>query len=517
MSIDGYYNINYIYMFKNPVRFFVDIKDFENIISNPGKVDIKELDWTKPFSFNIRKHYGKSDLRSIEFPNMVNFFVLFSLLSKEFDFPKFPNMKNSRMIVNLTTGDFPASQYKTCLENDKMDLVEYDTLYKMDIKSFYDTIYTHNLKSTLKFSFNDSFISNQNDGKTGGIIKGPYTSLFLAELYLGKIISDYNEQMVKNNVKCKVEFFSDDIYVFINKEDETKAKHLLSETLKNYGLQINTDKYDKYDYQSYSKENIIDKYWNIVVRDQKKYEDITDDKKYYLNFLNQLIYRKDKLNDKKLESIFVTGFFKSQYFIDFKPEKYTLTRSDLHKILFIYREHPESILYSVHKFAKLLDFKVLSLYYLREMFLKSLSNPYNEEQMYYFYALDYLYDEKFINDKVVDGILNSDNQLLMSYFILSEYSTKLKFNFNDLLLDNESQWFLNYHLILRKYLIKKIDSKELEELVTTYLIPKSIKKKTNEIYIDFYATAIKNGFKLINFKVTSTINEYLKFKKSSYE
>lgn len=137
MSIDGRYNINYIYMFKNPVRFFVDIK---------------ELDWTKPFSFNIRKHYGKSDLRSIEFPNMVNIFVMFSLLNKESYFPKFPSMKNSRMIVNLTTGDFPASQYKTCLEKDKMDLVEYDLLYKMDIKSFYDTIYTHNLKSTLKVS-----------------------------------------------------------------------------------------------------------------------------------------------------------------------------------------------------------------------------------------------------------------------------------------------------------------------------------------------------------------------------
>ena len=154
----------------------------------------------------------------------------------------------------------------------------------MDIKSFYDTIYTHNLKSKLNFSFNDSFISNQNEGKTAGIIKGPYTSLFLAELYLGKIIRDYNELMVKNNVKSKVEFFSDDIYVFINREDETKAKHLLSETLKKYGLQINTDKYDKYDYQNYSKENIIDKYWNIIVRDQKQYEDITDDEKYYLNF-----------------------------------------------------------------------------------------------------------------------------------------------------------------------------------------------------------------------------------------
>lgn len=515
MSIDEYYNINYIYMFKNPVRFFVNIKDFESIISNPGKVELKELDWTKPFSFNIRKHYGKNDLRSIEFPNMVNFFVLFSLLNKEFDFPKFPSVQDSRMIVNLTTGDFPASQYKTCLEGDMMDLVEYDLLYKMDIKSFYDTIYTHDLKSTLKFSFNDSFISNHNGGKSAGIIKGPYTSLFLAELYLGKIIRDYNELMVKNNVKSKVGFFSDDIYVFINREDETKAKHLLTKTLKSHALQINTDKYDKYDYQSYSKENIIDKYWNIVVRDQKQYEDITDDQKYYLNFLNQLIYRKAKLNDKKLESIFVTGFFKSQYFIDLKPEKYTLTRSDLHKILFIYREHPESILYSVHKFAQFPDFKEFSLYYLREMFLKSLSNPYNEEQIYYFYALNYLYGETFISDKIVVGILNSNNQLLISHFIFSEHFTKLEVDFNDLLLEKESNWFLNYHLILRKHVIEKLESEKLEELVRIYLIPKSIKKKNNQIYIDFYTTAIKSGFKLINFDAHLTINEYLKLKKSS--
>lgn len=504
------FNYNYLYMFKNPIRFFINIHPFKSLLINLNNMTIDDLCQTKPMSFRIRKYYGETDSRTLDFPNLVNFFVLNNKLENGTTYPNIQISLESRMVVNLDTGDFSATQYKQCIERDMLKLVDYEILLKMDIKSFYDTIYTHNLEEKLRLPFKDSYITNQKDGKTAGLIKGPFTSLFLSDSLLKLIVKDFVSMIKKNNITAKVEFFSDDIYVFINKVDVDRVKQLFYEVLAIYDLETNTQKYKEYDYLSYSKENIVDKYWNIIVRDQKNYESSTEKKEYHFNFINQLIYRKSKLNNKKLEAIFINGFFKSTFFVDLDTKKYTFDTTDLHKVLFLYREHPESILYTIHKFAHTENFKKYAKMHLNRMFVNSLNDSFKEEQTYYFYALQFVYGLEFITPELLSKIIQSDNQILISYLIGYElYDNEI----DRLLSNEEDHWFLNYHIILRKF-IK--DNKNVDDLVLNYLIPKpggNQKNQKRKTYIDFFSNAIDLKLPMINLKPFGTIKKYLQVKK----
>lgn len=505
------YDYNYLYMFKNPIRFFIDIHPFKSLFNDISKMTTDNLSRTKPISFTIRKYYGETDNRTLDFPNLVNFFVLTNKLEKNTTFPNLPISLETRMVVNIVTGDFPATQYKYCIERDMLKLVEYEILLRMDIKSFYDTIYTHDLEKKLNLPFTDLYITNQKDGKTSGIIKGPYTSLFLAESLLKLIMKDFVSILKDNNLKSKVEFFSDDIYVFINKVDVDKVKQLFSKVLVVYGLQTNTQKHKEYDYLSYSKENIVDKYWNIIIRDQKNYEASTKKKPFHFNFINQLIYRKSKLNNKRLEAIFINGFFKSTFFVDLDPKKYTFDTTDLHKILFLYREHPECILYSIHKFIQIEEFKENVGRHLKKMLIDSLNTPFQEEQIYYFYALKSVYGLEFVTSELLSIIANSDNQILVSYLINYDFYDN---EIDKLLIKEDDRWFVNYHIILRRFVKEQ---KSVSDLITDYLIPTpggNKKTQKNNTYFNFYKKAIEMKLPMINLNPYETIKTYLQVKKT---
>lgn len=74
-------NINNIYMFKNPIRHFIDINDFEYSIDGNDVVDISNLSWTRSADFVIRRHYYNNDLRILKLPNILNFYNLYKVSS----------------------------------------------------------------------------------------------------------------------------------------------------------------------------------------------------------------------------------------------------------------------------------------------------------------------------------------------------------------------------------------------------------------------------------------------------
>lgn len=504
------HNYNYIYMFKNPIRFFIDINDFKPIISTFDNLTLNFLSSTQPATFNIRKYYGETDYRQIHFPNIINFYVLLNELQKNTSFPVILKSTNSRMAAVIDTGDFSSEYYKYCIEKDMLNLVKYDFLLKMDIKSFYDSIYTHTLSDTIKIGLDEKFVTNQNKSISAGLIKGPYTSLFLAEKFLAHIVAEYDEILRGNKIKFHLEFFSDDIYVFTDKESLNEVKHHLTRVLSKYDLETNSQKHKTYDYLTYSKENIIDKYWNIIIRDQNNYELISDPP-YYLNFINQLIYRKDKLNNKRLESIFMNGFFKSKFFVDLDTTKYEIHTSDLHKILFIYREHPETILYSINKFIQFENFIRKARTNIYEMFIRSLDNPFHEEQIYYFYALLKMgFNKEFDNIILRTKVLQTNNCVLISYFVtMGIYDYELE----ALLSKKAKDWIINYHLILRMYRLKEDN---YLNLIETFLVPtphSKNKQGKKETYLKFYSMAIESDISFVNMEITNAIESYLSIKK----
>lgn len=354
-----------IFMFKNPIRHFLNAECLNYPIVTMNKdSDLANLDWTVPVDFNIRKYYGKDEVRNLKIPNYLNFNALYEHCSKMnnfFDFGKIGSA-HSRVKVNLETGDFSAYSFQRNVEADLHKLTLLDTLFKFDIKSFYKSIYTHDLVKYTDFANsvynNDTFITNINNGKTDGILMGNYISLYLTEFLLNEIMTKIKTELKNKNIKSIVSNFSDDIYIFSLNKYENEIKKTVNQVLVEYNLETNDSKYEKFDYLKYNDFNTLTKEWKRVISIQKQHEryigTLNDDleegkepKKYYMNFTNQLIYRISNLKEDKLRSVFAKNFFKSSYFKNMDPINYKFTKENIHQLEFIMSENPETILYIV--------------------------------------------------------------------------------------------------------------------------------------------------------------------------
>lgn len=527
-----------IYMFKNPIRHFLNS---ENINYPTFTLDINEIDEyapTIPLKFTIRKYYGKEDQRDLLLPNFLNYALLYSHIQT---FPNFYDVENisvySRMSANLETGDFKAYEYQKNVETDLLKLTVYDKLYRYDIKSFYNSIYTHDLVKYTEFhtrysNNNDRYISWLDDRRTPGIIAGSYASLYLAELYLKELMDKLKEKLKENNIDCVINNFSDDIYIFSYAENENRIREIFNEVLSSFSLENNSEKYESYDYISYNNENIVTKYWKAVIRKQLDHEEYIDNmeekdepKKYNLNFTNQLIYRINKLNDPKLSAIFIKNFFKSNYFTFLDPNNYNLFNENLHQLLYMMKCYPECILYIMPKLKEYSYAKMVMEKYFLKLLKTSLGKKYYEEQIYVFYGMYLLYgDSLTLSNDIVDLILKTDNQILKSYVIM--YFLPSTYNASSYLREGEENWFLNYHIIL-----KINDPLTIDSNIEKYLIPNFIKNKliakptdTNYLskkskYTSFYKDNLTANITFIKklSLIESEIKEYLQHKMDEKE
>ena len=147
-------------------------------------------------------------------------------------------------------------------------------------------------------------------------------------------------------------------------------------------------------------------------------------------------------------------------------------------------------------------------------FIESLNVPFHEEQLYFFYATCLLE----FNDILADAkeyVVNSDNQVLISYYLklnlfTKEDITKLK------TYTTEDYWFQNYHLILYcPDLLSDIDSSILTYIIPQYCAPSPSEspliKKRRQTYIRFYKQNLSAGNAFIRDieNVTQTICDYL--------
>ena len=279
MSIIG--GLKNIYNFKNPIRHFINV---DNVIypNNVTDITVKELAWTEPIKFRIRK--GENDFRTLKFPNFLNFCVLYLKIKEENDFLTISKMDNhKRMEPNIITGDFKANSYSLNLENDFESLCIYDNLIKADIKSFYGRLYLHDL-SLGDF---EQYVGNLNKGKSNEILLGNYISLFIAERFLKKISDELLKNFQEKNIDCQFSYFSDDFYFFCNEEDNQSVLKIFCEVLEKYELEMNNDKTEYWNYENYSDMNLVEKYWKkIVSEDRQKVQNTMNDKPLLFGFIN---------------------------------------------------------------------------------------------------------------------------------------------------------------------------------------------------------------------------------------
>ena len=223
------------------------------------------------------------------------------------------------------------------------------------------------------------------------------------------------------------------------------------------------------------------------------------------------------LKDDKQRKTFLTNFFKSTYFQELDMKKYTLEDYNCHQLCYMFKFCPEIMLYSIEKFKYFSYFSEEGFKkFLKKRFNEVLLKPYNEEQLYYYYAVKILgFDDIFKETENI--VVECNNQVLIAYYLKDNI-------FNDESIGilkskkSEQYWFQNYHLILFTDL-----NMSLENNIKEYLMPDGIRlnptdKKSIEIkqrtYIDFYKKNLESKISIIKDieNVSGSINEYINLK-----
>ncbi|WP_243186714.1 hypothetical protein [Clostridium intestinale] len=504
--------IGNIYNFKNTIRHFIEIDNIR-VPFNIDEINIDYLSYTEPINFRVRKEDTKH--RILRIPNVLNFLCAYERFKNYENFSDTSNMDiHKRLVPNIHTGDFATGVYDSQLEDDFQQLCIYDNLIKLDIKSYYGRIYAHHIE--FEVLGDEKYLTNLNHGNTNGLIMGNYISLYFAEKYSKKISDKIQVAIDASNIDCKFSYFSDDFYFFCNKEDNNKIIHIFDMILEEYQLERKDGKIEKWTYLDYNNHHLIEKYWKKIISNSRfRYNDEKNDNKLY--FINQLIYRMTNLKDDKQRRTFLINFFKSTYFQEINIEKYILEPHNSHQICYIFKFCPEIILYTIDKFKYLTYFKEdIFKQYLRKRFEKALFDHYNEEQLYYYYAVKILEFDNILKE-TEDIVVTSNNQVLISYYLKDSIFSASNI---ELLKSKKAEqyWFQNYHLILFTDL-----NENLESSIKEYLIPEGVRlnpknKKGIEVkketYIEFYKKNLELEVAIIK-DITSTsrsIKEYIDLK-----
>lgn len=505
-------NFNNVYNFKNPIRHFVNI-DSLNYPSDITTFPVSNLSWTLPIPFKIQKEGEK--FRTIKLPNPISFMRAYHYYSS---LPNFLDLRlidpdHKRLSANLDTGDFVSGEYDRQLNNDFMNLCLYDSLLKLDIEEYYGKIYTHYLELN---NLEDFVLAGLNNGRTGGIIMGNYLSLYFAESMLQKISANFKDKLTSKNIPFHFEYFSDDFYIFCNSKDINLITTIFDESLQSYDFKRNESKQEIWTYEDYNSYNLLTRYWKSIIRHWnlellKDYE-IANNKgttaSHTLSFLNQIIYRVSSLSDLKNKRALINNFFKTKYFQETNFNEYIIKSYDYHQLCFLLSLAPESLLYTSHIFNAMNSFNNEMIKdFLSLRYKAALDSPLNDVQLYYYYAIK-SYGFSDLLSSMSSLVINSENQILISYYLKDTLFSQCEIDALKLL-EDEQYWFQNYHLILYSPdLMSNLGNSIAKYLVPQNAISKTVKENT---YKNFYTDNLTSGIALIQEiqDVTNNIQSYL--------
>ncbi len=509
--------LNNVYNFKNPVRHFLNIDNLE-FPSDIKEYPIDNLAWTEPIRFRIYKENDK--YRTLKMPNVLNFVAAYYQYKDlpEFEDIQFLDWEHKRLAANIDTGDFVSGEYDLQLEEDFNKLCIYDNLIRLDIKEYYGRIYTHNINFE---NHNERYLSNMNAGATNGLLMGNYLSLYFAEKNLAEISHSLENKFIDNAIECEFSYFSDDFYFFCNKEDNEKIITIFDKVLEDYDLE-RSDKKQIWTYESFNNYNIVARYWKkLVAHCNIRYNPERNNNKLY--FINQMVYRISKLDDDKLKRIFINNVFKIRYYRELPLEKFQVKEYDYHQLCFLLKFSPEAMLYAIDRFSEMVSFRKEKLHHFFQIrYRESLRKDYNEEQLYYFYAVSlFKYEDILEENKAL--VVKSNNQVLISYYLRNNLFGQEEISYLKNLTD-EKYWFQNYHLILYNPELMS----NIEDSIEQFLIPKKIllplcnkknKQDKREAYMEFYKTNLENGKAMIRDipHIKETISEYLRLRMEESE
>ena len=197
------------------------------------------------------------------------------------------------MQIDFDERKFKSNSYSSFLE-ERLNLLisDYDKLYKIDIHSYYKSIYTHVFEklSDTNLKKIDEYIRVFNNKKTNGLLLGNLLSTFSANEIMEELTNDLQKKLSKS----KILYFSDQFYIFYNELDyeDNEIYNEVSRTIGRdyFELKINSEDSKIYNHeQLLTSRNFLKKVSELVHIQKSTHKDIDKDLENLLHFFNAFI------------------------------------------------------------------------------------------------------------------------------------------------------------------------------------------------------------------------------------
>ncbi|MBP3840750.1 MAG: hypothetical protein IK997_01340 [Bacilli bacterium] len=463
------------YVFQNRFRKYF-YNNFEDVLQSLSP--ISNIDKAKSTPFFIEGIFGLKR-RIINFPNIFSYAYSISKIDSLnlSDFGKLAS-SNNKMQIDFDERKFKSNSYSSFLE-ERLNLLisDYDKLYKIDIHSYYKSIYTHVFEklSDTNLKKIDEYIRVFNNKKTNGLLLGNLLSTFSANEIMEELTNDLQKKLSKS----KIFYFSDQFYIFYNELDyeDNEIYNEVSRTIGRdyFELKINSEDSKIYNHeQLLTSRNFLKKVSELVHIQKSSHKDIDKDLENLLHFFNAFIEEYYQISENNrlsfievvLKSVFsspVNLYRLSRYFT--KCEELQDVYKIISILVFFLKRHPSLIIFYVeiglwdiiNKYSDYMYFKGDEL---REYFEKKLITNINTIEAVYYFHICYLLKNKNKRDYCLKFYKNNAGKNLLLDSIIVE-TCNIKENKNVVLnyrYDDEN-WLINYTKFLQiRYYIKENNS-----------------------------------------------------------
>jgi len=482
------------YVFQNRFREYFH-NNFQDILQSLSP--LANIDKSKSTPYFIEGIFGLKR-RIINFSNIFSYAYAISkidLLNIN-DFGKLNSLYN-KMQIDYDNRKFKSNSYSSFLE-ERLNLLisDYDKLYKIDIHSFYKSIYTHVFEKMSDSNLKgiDEYIRVINNKKTNGLLLGNLLSTYSAN----EVMEDLTQDLKDKLPKSKIFYFSDQFYIFYNEFDyeDNYIYNTVSRVIgKNYfELKINNEDSKVYNHEELlSSRDFLKKVSELVKIQKSRSKEIDKDLENLLHFFNAFIEDYYHISENSrlsfievvLKSVFsspVNLYRLSRYFSNCE------NKSNIYKIIsilvFFLKNHPSLIIFYIE--IGLWD--VICIYsdyvYIKENELKNyfeerlMTNINTIEAIYYFHVCYLLTDTVQRKNYCLEFYKNNNGKNLLLDSIIVE-TCNIKENKNIVLnyKFDEENWLINYTKFVQiRYYIQENNS-------TNCLIKTINKCKKNKIKI----------------------------------
>ena len=450
---------NYVFQNRFKEYFYSNFEDILKALS-----PLSNIDNSKSIPYFIEGNFGIKR-RIINFPNIFTYAYSISKIDSLNlnDFGKLNSLFN-KMQIDYDNRKFKSNSYSSFLE-ERLNLLisDYDKLYKIDIHSFYKSIYTHVFEklSDQNLKKLDEYIRIFNNKKTNGLLLGNLLSTYSAN----EVMEELTQILKSELPKSKIFYFSDQFYIFYN--DFDYEDHFIYNVVSRiigkdyFELKINDDDSKIFNHEELLSSRIFLKKVSELVKIQKsRNKDIDIDLENLLHFFNSFIedYYQIAGNSRLsfievvLKSVFsspVNLYRLSRYFNNCE------NKQDIYKIIsiliFFLKNHPSLIIFYIEIGLWNILFKYSDYMYkkeeeLKKYFEEKLNNNIDTiETIYYFHICYLLTDlKKRKNYSLEFYKQNNGKNLLLDSIIIETCNIKenknivINYNFND------EKWLVNY-------------------------------------------------------------------------